>query len=105
MKKKEQMNKYCQHIQPHGKIETYYKKTKLIMYEKNYKEGKKDGIQKEWYWYNNWNKINNLLINPNIEQLLYERNYKKGKQEGIQRVWREDGTLSYEKIIQDKLVS
>ncbi len=27
LKKKEQMNKYCQHIQPHGKLEEYDRKT------------------------------------------------------------------------------
>ncbi len=28
LKKEQQMEKYCQHIQPHGKMETYNKTTK-----------------------------------------------------------------------------
>ncbi len=76
------MNKYSQHEQPHGKIELYNRKTKLIIYEKNYKEGKQEGMQKCWY---------------NNGQLFYEENYKNGKQEGIQKYWYKNGQLWYEK--------
>ncbi len=88
LKQKEKMNKYCQHIQPYGKIETYDKITKLIIKEANYKEGKKDGIYKGWYLYSSVYNING--------QLCYENNYKKDKPEGIQRGWYENGSLMYE---------
>ncbi len=99
------MDKYSHHEQPHGKIETYHKITKNKILEKNYNEGKEDGIQKEWYengqlkyernfkegkkdgiqkeWYEN-------------EQLFYEGNYKKGEFEGKQKMWDEDGQLKLE---------
>ncbi len=49
LKEKEKMDKYCQHIHPHGTIETYYTKTKNIQKREKYKEGKLEGIQREWY--------------------------------------------------------
>ncbi len=75
------MYKHCQHIHPHGKIETYHIKTKLQISERNYKEGKKEGIQKNWY---------------ENGQIMYESNYKKGKKEGIQKGWYDNGQLWYE---------
>ncbi len=104
LKQKEKMDKYCQHIYPHGNTEEYDRKTKLQLYKYNYKEGKLNGIQKDWYengqlrcefnykegkeegiqkeWYENG-------------QLWYEDNYKEGKQDGIQKSWYENGQLHY----------
>ncbi len=109
-KKKELMDKYCQHIQPHGKIEEYDKKTKLQIYEYNYKEGKREGIQKKWYyngqlmykhyfkngkpegiqkfWHNDISDITQIN-----KKLYYKYNYKNGKQEGIQKLWDFNGKL------------
>ncbi len=106
-KKEQQMEKYCQHIQPHGKIEIkgiypeiythkegnyregkeegehkYWNKDKLYM-KVNYKNGKKHGIYE--YWFNN-------------NQLSTKYNYKNGKQDGIQYLWHYDGDLSNEYI-------
>ncbi len=78
---KDELEKYCQHIQPHGKIEKYDRITKIKILEENYIEGKLEGIQK--YWYKNG-------------QLEYEKHYKNGKQEGIQQRWQENGQLSLE---------
>ncbi len=80
LKQNEKMDKYCQHIFPHRKIETYNKETKLIIKEENYKEGKKDGIQREWYY---------------TGKLYCEYNYKKGEKNGIQQCWYENGQLWY----------
>ncbi len=79
-KRKEMMDKYCQHIQPHGKIELYDKKTKFQIHERNYKEGKLDGIERFWY--------NNGI-------LYHECNYKEGKLEGTQKCWYDNGFLMY----------
>ncbi len=89
LKQKEKMEKYCQHIQPHGKIELYDKKTKLILSEKNYKEGKLNGKQKHWYG-------DIPFLSQVGGQLNYEKNYKNGKEEGIQKWWYIDGQLMYE---------
>ncbi len=60
------MDKYCRHIQPHGKIESYYKDTKIKLYEKLYKEGKKEGIHKVWP----------NISNVNLNIIPCERYYK-----------------------------
>ncbi len=100
------MNKYSQHEHPHGKIELYNRKTKLIIYEKNYKEGKKEGIQKSWHENGQiWNEGNykegkkegiqkNWYDNG---QLCYEENYKEGELDGIQKEWYKNGQLEYER--------
>ncbi len=95
LQQKEKMDKYCQHIQPHGILETYDRETKLIITKDNYKEGTKEGIQKLWrdkgvYYYE-------LTFKKGIqegiqkgwidEQLWYEHNYKKGKKDGMQHLW------------------
>ncbi len=67
----------------------FHRKTKLILEEKNYKEGRQEGIQKRWY--------ENTSVFPQVSgQLQYEENYKKGKLEGIQKWWYIDGQLMYE---------
>ncbi len=76
-----QMNKYCQHIHPHGKIKLY-NKTKIIQ-EENYKEGKKEGIQKYWY------------KNVSNKQLHIKENYKKGVRNGILKMWYDNGQLHF----------
>ncbi len=106
LKKKNEMEKYSQHKQPHGKIETYYKKEKIIKSEENYKEGEKEGIQKIWY------KNKQLIYEENYKkgkkdgkqkmcyssngQLMYEENYKEGEKEGIQKRWYDDGKIRHE---------
>ncbi len=78
LKQKEKMEKYCQHIHPHGKIESYHIKTKTIQKEENYKEGKKEGIHKEWYFNG---------------KIAYEGNWKEGKIDGIKKDWYQNGQL------------
>ncbi len=99
------MDKYCQHAQPHGIIETYYIFTKKKKDKKNYKEGKLEGIQKFWYdngqlyYENNYKngKLNGIQkFWYDNGQLYYEENYKNGKKEGIQKGWYDNGQLLYE---------
>ncbi len=80
LKQKEQMEKYCQHTQPHGKIEMYHRETKLIIKEENYYEGKKDGIQ---------------ICRHKDGQLFIKESYTNGKQNGMQEGWNSDGTFCY----------
>ncbi len=90
LQQKEKMEKYCQHIHPHGKVETYDRKTKLILKENNYKEGKLYGIQKRWY--------ENTSFLPHIGgQLFHEENWKEGEYNGIQKYWYSSGQLMHEK--------
>jgi len=49
--------------------------------ERNYKEGKRDGLSK--WWYENG-------------QLRFEGNYKNGQSDGIRKDWYENGQLKYE---------
>jgi antitoxin component YwqK of YwqJK toxin-antitoxin module len=63
-----------------SKLEDYYTNGQLES-EKNYKDGKKDGLQRGWY---------------ENGQLEYEENYKDGKWNGLQRAWYENGQLKYE---------
>ena len=62
-------------------VTTYSILTKngALKYEKNYKDGKEDGVQKEWYEYGKGT-------------LRYEQNYKDGQYDGVQKAWRADGT-------------
>jgi len=48
--------------------------------EGNYKDGKKDGLWKGWYYYNG--------------QLQYEWNYKDGKQNGLGKFYYPNGSLT-----------
>ncbi len=103
---KKDMNKYCQHIHPHGIIKVYNKEIKI--YESDYKEGK---CIKEIVWYENgqlekemnYYKGNNSFYNGKLNgikkewypngQLWYEENYIKGELKGIQKYWYENGDL------------
>ena len=49
--------------------------------EGNYKDGKKDGVFKRWY---------------ENGQLRYEWNFKNGKEDGVQKGWHENGRLRYD---------
>ena len=56
-----------------------------VEYRRNYKDGKKDGLQEAWY------------DNPSIQggQVKYRENYKDGKQDGLQERWYENGQPKY----------
>jgi antitoxin component YwqK of YwqJK toxin-antitoxin module len=54
----------------------------------SYKNGRMDGIQKNYYWNENG-------------QLKHEGNLKDGKKDGLQRSWYENGQLEYEKNYTD----
>ncbi len=106
LKKKNLMNKHCHHIQPHGKIKTFI--TDTIYKEENYKEGKKEGIQKwcktdkimQLFYISNYKKGKREGLQKEWYengQLMYKKNYKEGKEEGIQKYWYENGQLNYEK--------
>ncbi len=85
LKKKDQMEKHCQHIQPHGKVETYYINTRKKQYEWNYEEGKKKGTQREWYENGKLSSVSNYYIG---KIPLY-----KGLLTGIQKEWYENGQI------------
>ncbi len=115
LEKKDQMEKYCQHIHPHGNFDLYNQKTKLQISQKKYIEGKLMG---EKFWdKNEVLKYENIYINEDIEkkgwyingQLSFEYFYKKGTpkhiysklffnneyKEGIQKEWYSNGQLLY----------
>ena len=54
--------------------------------EGNYKDGERDGLQRHWY---------------ENGQLKYEGNFKDGKGDGLEKLWYENGQLRYEGNIKD----
>jgi len=70
--------KYNIDIQPHGIVETYNSKTKLIEERKTYKNGKLHGLYE--YYYENG-------------QLLEKCYYVNEKQEGLYEKWYNNGEL------------
>ena len=62
-----------------GDILSYYENGKLRS-EGNYKEGKKEGVWKEWY------------ENGQLDEII---NYKDGKRDGLRKVWYENGELEH----------
>ncbi len=80
-KNKIRMEKYCQHIQPHGIVELYDMKTKTKIWKFNYYEGKLHKLQKQWY---------------DNKQLSSERNYFYGKLHGTTKNWDIYGILWHE---------
>ena len=63
-----------------GLFKEWYENGKLDM-KGNYKDGIKDGLWKKWY---------------ENGQLVFEMNYKDDKEDGLQRLWYENGQLKSE---------
>ena len=74
---------YLKSEKENGVQREYYEDGKLKS-EKNYQEGKKHGIQREYF---------NGLRGHHLER---EENYKNGKKEGTQKSYRENGELMLE---------
>jgi len=75
--------KYNTHIQPHGIIESYNPKTKLIIEQNTYKNGSRSGLYK--YWHSNG-------------KLWIKCMYKNDKLNGLRTTWYNNGQL-FEKLI------
>ncbi len=71
--------KYNTHTQPHGILETYNPKTKILYIKENYKNGKLHGLYEAFYYNGN---------------LLVRRNYKNGKENGLHEGWYDNGQLN-----------
>ncbi len=68
--------KYNTYIKLHGIIETYHPKTKILIKEESYKNGKLDGLYQEWY--------NNCILKS-------RSNYKNNKLDGLCEEWQDNG--------------
>ncbi len=101
--------KYNIHLQPHGILEIYSHKSKLILEKVTYRNGKLDGLYQEWWdfseecklyqkcWYKN-NKIDGLYESWYYGGQLWEKGfYKNGKKEGLYRVWNSNRRKDIEK--------
>jgi antitoxin component YwqK of YwqJK toxin-antitoxin module len=92
----------------------------ILLYELNYKNGKKDGVS--LFWNRDGSKSNELNYKNGIQDgvelywwenkkgymnniLLYKLNYKNGKKDGVSLSWNRDGSksneLNYKNGIQD----
>jgi len=60
-----------------------------LQYRYNYKNGKKDGLQEEWY-------ADSSLARGEEAQLQYQHNYKDDKRDGLQQAWYSSGQRWYQ---------
>jgi len=81
--------KYNTHIQPHGIIETYYRKTKILAKRETYKNGKLNGLHEGWYENGKLQDISNCK--NDLFHGLYETFYLSGKL--WNRCWYKNGIL------------
>jgi antitoxin component YwqK of YwqJK toxin-antitoxin module len=93
--------KYNTHIQPHGLIETYHRKTKMLQDKYNYKNSKKDGLYESWYISEIWKRMNYKNNELHGSYQIYHQNgqiankcwYKNGKLDGLRENWYSNGQL------------
>ena len=87
--------KYNTYIQPHGILETYNPKTKLLKSRKNYINSVRNGLYEEYY------DIQEDTTIKNSENLLIRKNYKNGKPNGLYELWYNNGKLMESGIYQN----
>ena len=80
------------------------------MYERHYKDGKRDGLQMKWYengqksyeyTRKDGNAIGLGITWHQNGQKRYEVNYKNGKRDGLEKGWYSDGKKSSERTFKD----
>ncbi len=85
--------KYNTHLQPHGILETYNSKTKLIGIREIYRNGKFttwNGLFEDWY---------------ENDKLHYRCNYKNNKRNGLYELWYKSGKIDTRTNYKDNLLN
>ena len=102
---------YVKNGKEHGLQKQWHGEDGQLEFERNYKDGKPDGLTREWYDNGQLRREKNYKDGKIVGlsriwygedgQLADEVNYKDGKKDGFHRMWYENGQLIWERNYKD----